>query len=175
MLCPTAGVLQVFGAIEKAKAAYFENDQRAWRESMAVKCALSHMMTNPIRRPPWTLREILSRTKRPLMFGSFGTPGETLPFAQLDERQNSSTLCRLRRRPSEAIHRCSRGQWVGSPQFGRGRIYANYITAFYSGKRDCSSLAETIISGRELVQGLEDGLGDIARMIQGRYRVRYGR
>jgi len=47
-----------------------------------------------------------------------------------------------------------------------GRIYANYIQAFYSGKKDCKLLWQNDHFGRELFKGLEDGLGDIARMIR---------
>jgi ABC-type branched-subunit amino acid transport system substrate-binding protein len=46
-----------------------------------------------------------------------------------------------------------------------GRIYANYIQAFYSGKR-IVALWQNDHFGRELFKGLEDGLGDIARMIR---------
>ena len=46
-----------------------------------------------------------------------------------------------------------------------GRIYANYIQAFYPGKR-IVALWQNDHFGRELFKGLEDGLGDIARMIR---------
>jgi ABC-type branched-subunit amino acid transport system substrate-binding protein len=46
-----------------------------------------------------------------------------------------------------------------------GRIYANYIQAFYPGKR-IVVLWQNDYFGRELFKGLEDGLGDIARMIR---------
>src|ERR1700731_5496491 len=45
------------------------------------------------------------------------------------------------------------------------RIYAGYIEAFYPGKR-IAALWENDYFGRELFKGLEDGLGDIARMIR---------
>jgi ABC-type branched-subunit amino acid transport system substrate-binding protein len=46
-----------------------------------------------------------------------------------------------------------------------GRIYANYIQAFYPGKR-IVALWQNDHVGRELFRGLQDGLGDIARMIK---------
>jgi len=46
-----------------------------------------------------------------------------------------------------------------------GRIYANYIQAFYSGKR-IVALWQNDHFGRELFKGWKDGLGDIARMIR---------
>jgi ABC-type branched-subunit amino acid transport system substrate-binding protein len=46
-----------------------------------------------------------------------------------------------------------------------GRIYANYIQAFYPGKK-IVALWQNDHFGRELFKGLEDGLGDIARMIR---------
>ena len=46
-----------------------------------------------------------------------------------------------------------------------GRIYAGYIQALYPGKR-IVALWENDYFGRELFKGLEDGLGDIARMIR---------
>jgi len=45
-----------------------------------------------------------------------------------------------------------------------GRIYANYIQAFYPEKDRCALQNDHF--GRELFRGLQDGLGDIARMIK---------
>jgi len=73
MLCLIAG----FGglrAIGKAEAAYFEmiNERGG---ITAVRCALSHMMTNPIRRRPRRYADLIEKDNVLLMFGSFGTPG----------------------------------------------------------------------------------------------------
>jgi ABC-type branched-subunit amino acid transport system substrate-binding protein len=46
-----------------------------------------------------------------------------------------------------------------------GRIYANYIQAFYAGKR-IVALWQNDHFGRELFNGLQDGLGPVARMIR---------
>nr|WP_312010523.1 hypothetical protein [Bradyrhizobium neotropicale] len=46
-----------------------------------------------------------------------------------------------------------------------GRIYTNYIQAFYPGKR-IVVLWQNDYFGREIIKGLEDGLGEIARMIR---------
>ena len=46
-----------------------------------------------------------------------------------------------------------------------GRIYANYIQAFYPGKK-IVALWQNDNFGRELFKGLEEGLGDVARMIR---------
>ena len=46
-----------------------------------------------------------------------------------------------------------------------GRIYANYIQAFYPGKK-IVALWQNDNFGRELFKGLEQGLGDVARMIR---------
>jgi ABC-type branched-subunit amino acid transport system substrate-binding protein len=46
-----------------------------------------------------------------------------------------------------------------------GRIYANYIQALYPGKR-IVALWQNDYFGREIIRGLEDGLGQIARMIR---------
>src|SRR4029078_1775084 len=47
-----------------------------------------------------------------------------------------------------------------------GRIYANYIQAFYPGKK-IVALWQNDTFGRELFKGLEQGLGDVARNITG--------
>jgi hypothetical protein len=49
---PIAG-LEVFGAIGKAEAAYFELINERGRIN-GRKVRFSHMTTNPIRRPRWT-------------------------------------------------------------------------------------------------------------------------
>jgi branched-chain amino acid transport system substrate-binding protein len=46
-----------------------------------------------------------------------------------------------------------------------GRIYANYIQAFYPGKK-IVALWQNDNFGRELFKGLEEGMGDVARDIQ---------
>src|SRR6202035_4319351 len=46
-----------------------------------------------------------------------------------------------------------------------GRVYANYIQATYPGRR-IVALWQNDQVGREIVKGLEDGLGNVARMIR---------
>ena len=46
-----------------------------------------------------------------------------------------------------------------------GRIYANYIQAYYPGKK-IVVLWQNDHFGREIIRGLQDGLGDTARMIR---------
>ena len=133
---------------------------------MAVRCALSHMMTNPIRRPLWSLREILSSNDNVLlMFGSFGTPGNFAVRTYLNERQIPQLFVAS---GDDHLSDPSLFPWTMGWQPSireEGRIYANYIQAFYSGKR-IVALWQNDHFGRELFKGLEDGLGDIARMIR---------
>ena len=46
-----------------------------------------------------------------------------------------------------------------------GRIYANYIQAFYPQQQDRGRSGRTIQFGRDLYKGIQEGLGDLSRMI----------
>jgi hypothetical protein len=99
------------------------------------------------------------------MFGSFGTPGNFAVRTYLNERQIPQLFVAS---GDDHLSDPSLFPWTMGWQPSireEGRIYANYIQAFYSGKR-IVALWQNDHFGRELFRGLQDGLGDIARMIK---------
>jgi ABC-type branched-subunit amino acid transport system substrate-binding protein len=100
-----------------------------------------------------------------LMFGSFGTPGNFAVRKYLNERQIPQLFVAS---GDDHLSDPSLFPWTMGWQPSireEGRIYANYIQAFYPGKR-IVALWQNDYFGRELFKGVEDGLGDIARMIR---------
>ena len=163
---PYSGNLEAFGAIGKAEAAYFEMiNERGGINGRKVSFISYDDKSDPATALDLT-RGLIEKDNVLLMFGSFGTPGNFAVRKYLNERQ----IPQLFLSPPEtiicSIHRCFRGRWVGSPRFGkRGAFYANYIQASYPGRR-IVALWQNDQVGREIIKGLEDGLGDIARMIR---------
>ena len=124
------------------------------------------MTTNPVPRPSLELtRDLIENDNVLLMFGSFGTPGNFAVRTYLNERQIPQLFVAS---GDDHLSDPSLFPWTMGWQPSireEGRIYANYIQAFYSGKR-IVALWQNDHFGRELFRGLQDGLGDIARMIK---------
>jgi branched-chain amino acid transport system substrate-binding protein len=100
-----------------------------------------------------------------LMFGSFGTPGNFAVRSYLNERQIPQLFIAS---GDDHLSDPSLFPWTmgWQPSFREeGRIYANYIQAFYPGSR-IVALWQNDQVGREIFKGLEDGLGSVARMIR---------
>jgi len=162
---PYSGSLEVFGAIGKAEAAYFEMiNERGGINGRKVRFISYDDKSDPSAALDLT-RNLIENDNVLLMFGSFGTPGNFAVRTYLNEAQIPQLFVAS---GDDHLSDPSLFPWTMGWQPSireEGRIYANYIQAFYPGKR-IVALWQNDYFGRELFKGLEDGLGDIARMIR---------
>jgi len=162
---PYSGSLEVFGAIGKAEAAYFEMiNERGGIKGRKVRFISYDDKSDPSTALDLT-RGLVEQDNVLLMFGSFGTPGNFAVRTYLNERQIPQLFVAS---GDDHLSDPSSFPWTMGWQPSireEGRIYANYIQALYPGKR-IVALWQNDYFGRELFKGVEDGLGDIARMIR---------
>jgi branched-chain amino acid transport system substrate-binding protein len=163
-IMPYTGPLAAFGAIGRAEAAYFEmvNDNGGIN-GRKVRLISYDDSSNPATAVEQT-RKLVETDKVQLMFGSFGTPSNLATRNYLNER-----------RIPQIFVASGDNEWANPRAFpwsmgwqptfrAEGRIYANYIQAAYP-ERKIAMLWQNDQFGRELFQGLQEGLGDLARMI----------
>jgi ABC-type branched-subunit amino acid transport system substrate-binding protein len=164
-LMPYSGSLEIFGAIGKAEAAYFEVlNERGGINGRKVRFISYDDKSDPASALSLT-RQLVEEDKVLLMFGSFGTPGNFAVRKYLNERQVPQLFVAS---GDDHLSDPSSFPWTMGWQPSlreEGRIYANYIQAFYPGKR-IVVLWQNDYFGREVIKGLEDGLGHIARLIR---------
>jgi len=165
-LMPYSGSLEVFGAIGKAEAAYFEMiNERGGINGRKVRFISYDDKSDPTSALSLT-RDLVEEDKVMLMFGSFGTPGNFAVRKYLNEKQIPQLFVAS---GDDHLSDPTLFPWTmgWQPSFREeGRIYANYIQAFYPGKR-IVALWQNDHFGREVIRGLQDGLGHTARMIRG--------
>jgi ABC-type branched-subunit amino acid transport system substrate-binding protein len=164
-LMPYSGNLGAFGAIGKAEAAYFDLlNERGGINGRKIKFISYDDKSDPVTALDLT-RGLVEKDNVLLMFGSFGTPGNFSVRKYLNERQIPQLFVAS---GDDHLFDSSLFPWTmgWQPSFREeGRIYANYIQASYPGRR-IVALWQNDQVGREIFKGLEDGLGDIARMIR---------
>ena len=164
-IMPYSGSLGVFGAIGQAEAAYYEMiNKRGGINGRKVRFISRDDKSDPSAALDLT-RDLVENDRVLLMFGSFGTPGNFAVRTYLNERQVPQLFVAS---GDDHLSDPSSFPWTMGWQPSireEGRIYANYIQALYPGKR-IVALWQNDYFGRELFKGLEDGLGDIARMIR---------
>jgi len=164
-LMPYSGNMEAFGAIGKAEAAYFEMlNQRGGINGRKISFISYDDKSNPVAALDLT-RSLIEKDNVLLMFGSFGTPGNFAVRKYLNERQIPQLFVAS---GDDHLFDPSLFPWTmgWQPSFREeGRIYANYIQASYPGKT-IAALWQNDQIGREVIKGLEDGLGDVARMIR---------
>ena len=162
---PYSGSLEVFGAIGKAEAAYFEMiNERGGINGRKVRFISYDDKSDPSTALELT-RGLIDKENVLLMFGSFGTPGNFAVRTYLNDRQIPQLFVAS---GDDHLSDPTLFPWTMGWQPSireEGRIYANYIQALYPGKR-IVALWQNDHVGRELFRGLQDGLGDIARMIK---------
>jgi branched-chain amino acid transport system substrate-binding protein len=163
-IMPYTGPLAAFGAIGRAEAAYFDmvNDNGGIN-GRKVKFISYDDSSNPATAVEQT-QKLVETDKVLLMFGSFGTPSNLATRRYLNERKTPQLFV-----ASGDNEWANPGAFPWSmgwqPTFrAEGRIYANCIQAAYP-ERKIAMLWQNDQFGRELFQGLQDGLGDLARMI----------
>ena len=164
-LMPYSGSLEVFGAIGKAEAAYFDLlNERGGINGRKVRFISYDDKSDPASALALT-RNLVEEDKVLLVFGSFGTPGNFAVRKYLNESRIPQLFVAS---GDDYLSDPSSFPWTmgWQPSFREeGRIYANYIQAYYPGKR-IVVLWQNDHFGKEIVKGLEDGLGPIARMIR---------
>jgi len=163
-LMPYSGNLEVFGAIGKAEAAYFEMiNERGGISGRKVGFISYDDKSNPVTALELT-RRLIEEDDVLLMFGSFGTPGNFAVRSYLNERQIPQLFIAS---GDDHLSDPSLFPWTmgWQPSFREeGRIYANYIQASYPGSR-IVALWQNDQFGHDLFKGMVDGLGDLERMI----------
>src|SRR4029077_11575790 len=163
-LMPYTGALSAFGAIGKAEAAYFDMiNERGGINGRKVRFISYDDNSDPTIALDLT-RGLVERENVLLMFGSFGTPGNLAVRAFLNERKIPQLFVAS---GNEELGNPEAFPWTmgWQPSFrAEGRIYANYIQAFYP-DRKIVVLWQNDEFGRDLFRGLEEGLGGLARMI----------
>jgi branched-chain amino acid transport system substrate-binding protein len=109
-------------------------------------------------------KQLVEIDKVLLMFGSFGTPGNLAARSYLNQRRIPQLFLAS---GDEEWSNPQKFPWTmgWQPAFrAEGRIYANYIQASYP-DRKIAVLWQNDQFGRDLFRGLQEGLGDLARMI----------
>ena len=164
-LMPYTGSLEVFGAIGKAEAAYFDTiNERGGINGRKVRFISHDDKADPAAALSLT-RNLVEEDNVLLMFGSFGTPGNFAVRKYLNDSQVPQLFVAS---GDDHLSDPTMFPWTMGWQPSlreEGRIYANYIQAFYPGKK-IVALWENDYFGREIIRGLEDGLGPVARMIR---------
>jgi branched-chain amino acid transport system substrate-binding protein len=163
-LMPYTGSLHAFGAMGKAEAAYFDMiNERGGINGRKVRFISHDDNSDPSTAMDLT-RGLVERDNVLLMFGSFGTPGNLAVRRYLNERQIPQLFVAS---GDEQLSNPSVFPWTmgWQPSFrAEGRVYANYIQAFHPGSK-IVVLWQNDQFGRELFKGLEEGLGDLSKMI----------
>jgi branched-chain amino acid transport system substrate-binding protein len=161
---PYTWPLQAFGAIGKAEAAYFSMiNERGGINGRKVRFISYDDNSDPSTALDIT-RGLVERDNVLLMFGSFGTPGNLAVRSYLNQRQIPQLFVAS---GDEQLSNPSVFPWTmgWQPSFrAEGRIYANYIQAFYPGRK-IVALWQNDQFGQDLFKGLEAGLGDLSRLI----------
>ncbi len=163
-IMPYTGPLAAFGTIGKAEAAYFDmvNDNGGIN-GRKVKFISYDDSSNPATAVEQT-QKLVETDKVLLMFGSFGTPSNLATRHYLNERKTPQLF--VASGDNEWANPKAFPWTMGwQPTFrAEGRIYANYIQAAYPGRK-IAILWQNDQFGRGLFQGLQEGLGNLARMI----------
>src|ERR1700760_500083 len=163
-LMPYTGGLKTFGAIGKAEAAYFDMiNERGGINGRKVRFISYDDNSDPSVALDLT-HGLVERDNVLLMFGSFGTPNNLAVRKYLNERQIPQLFVAS---GDDQFGNPSVFPWTMGwrPSFrAEGRVYANYIQAFYPGAK-IVALWQNDQFGQDLFKGLVDGLGDLGRSI----------
>jgi branched-chain amino acid transport system substrate-binding protein len=161
---PYTGALSAFGAIGRAEAAYFEMiNERGGINGRKVRF-ISYDDNSDSSTALDLTRGLVERDNVLLLFGSFGTHGNLAVRKFLNEQQIPQLFVAS---GDEAWNNPTLFPWTmgWQPSFrAEGRMYANYIQAFYPGRK-IVVLWENDQFGRDLFKGLEEGLGELSRTI----------
>jgi branched-chain amino acid transport system substrate-binding protein len=161
---PYTGPLTAFAAIGKAEAAYFN----MINESGGINGRKVRFISYDDGSDPETAsaqtHKLVEEDQVLLMFGSFGTPSNMFVRPYLNENKIPQLFLAS---GDEEWSRPDAFPWTmgWQPPFrAEGRIYANYVEAYYP-ERKIAVLWENDEFGRDLLKGLQEGLSDSAGMI----------
>jgi branched-chain amino acid transport system substrate-binding protein len=162
-LMPYTGPLAAFAAIGKAEAAYFDmiND-RGGINGRKLRF-LSFDNNSDASTALDLTRGLVERHDILLMFGSFGTPDNLAVRKYLNESRIPQLFVAS---GDDEWSKPDAFPWTmgWQPSFrAEGRIYANYIQAYYPGRK-IVALWQNDQFGRDLFRGLNDGLRDLIRV-----------
>ena len=161
---PYTGPLAAFSSIGKAEAAYFDMiNQHGGINGRKVRFISYDDSSDPETARERT-RTLVETDQVLLMFGSFGTPGNLAVRPYLNQLKVPQLF--LASGDEEWSKPKTFPYTMGwQPPFrAEGRIYANYIQGSYP-ERKIAILWQNDQFGRDLFRGLQEGLGDWARMI----------
>ncbi|WP_247276150.1 MULTISPECIES: ABC transporter substrate-binding protein [unclassified Bradyrhizobium] len=163
-IMPYSGPLTDFSSIGKSESAYFNmiNDHGGIN-GRKVKFITRDDGSNP-RKALEQTRRLIDEDHALLIFGSFGTPGNFAVRSYLNENKIPQLFVAS---GDEEWNKPDEFPWtIGwQPSFHtEGRIYANYVQAFYP-DRKLAVLWQNDQFGRDLLIGLKEGMADWARMI----------
>jgi len=161
---PYTGPLAAFSTIGRTEAAYFDMiNERGGINGRKIKFISYDDSSDPAAALEQT-KKLVETDKVLLMFGSFGTPGNLAARPYLNQRKIPQLF--LASSDEEWSNPKAYPWTMGwQPAFrAEGQIYANYIQASYP-ERKIAVLWQNDQFGRDLFRGLQEGLGDWARMI----------
>jgi ABC-type branched-subunit amino acid transport system substrate-binding protein len=164
-LMPYTGPLSAYAAIGKAEAAYFDMVNAHGGINGRKLRFISHDDSSDPSNAVDLTRGLVEREDVHVMFGSFGTPGNLAVRRYLNERKIPQLFVAS---GVEAWSDPKAFPWTmgWQPSFrAEGRIYANYIQAFYPDSK-IVALWQNDEFGRDLFKGFEEGLGDLTRMVR---------
>jgi branched-chain amino acid transport system substrate-binding protein len=161
---PYTGPLAAFSSIGRAEAAYFAmvNDHGGIN-GRKLRLISYDDSSDPAAAKEQTQKLVEGDQVR-LIFGSFGTVSNLAVRSYLNERSIPHLFVAS---GDEAWNAPETFPWTmgWQPQSrGEGRIYANYLKASYP-ERKIAVLWQNDQFGRDMLRGLQESLGDDARMI----------
>src|SRR6266436_2984594 len=161
---PYTGPLAAFSTIGRTEAAYFDViNERGGVNGRKINFISYDDSSDPATALEQT-QKLVETDKVLVTFGSFGTPGNLAARSYLNARKVPQLFLAS---GDEEWSNPQKFPWTmgWQPAFrAEGRIYANYIQASYP-ERKIAVLWQNDQFGRDLFRGLQEGLGDWARMI----------
>jgi branched-chain amino acid transport system substrate-binding protein len=161
---PYTGPLAAFSTIGRTEAAYFDMiNARGGINGRKIRF-ISYDDSSDRAAAVEQTQKLVESDKVLLMFGSFGTPGNLAARPYLNQRKIPQLFLAS---GDEEWSKPQKFPWTmgWQPAFrAEGRIYANYIQASYP-EQKIAVLWQNDQFGRDLLRGLQEGLGDLVRMI----------
>jgi branched-chain amino acid transport system substrate-binding protein len=161
---PYTGALAAFSSIGRAEAAYFDMlNERGGINGRKVKLISYDDSSDPAVAMEQT-RKLVETDQVLLVFGSFGTASNFAVRPYLNEKKIPHLFVAS---GDEAWNSPNAFPWTmgWQPQFREeGRIYANYLQAFYP-ERKIAVLWQNDQFGRDMLRGLQESLGDNAQIV----------
>jgi branched-chain amino acid transport system substrate-binding protein len=161
---PYTGPLAAFASIGRTEAAYFQMiNERGGINGHKLRLISYDDGSDPMRAYDQT-RKLVEKDNVLLIFGSFGTPSNFTVRGYLNDKQIPELFLSS---GDQAWNAPKTFPWTmgWQPQFRtEGRIYANYLEADYPSKK-IAVLWQNDQFGRDLLEGLQENLGDNAGRI----------